>query len=103
MPDLINPEYNNGKKDHILWVDELCASCKERNNCPLIQTLHRHTIMTYSGIHVSDCDLYDPDKESEHYIDPEERFVSEKIRIDALQQQLEVLNGLLERINGDVS
>lgn len=103
MPDLINPDLNDGEKEHLIWVDELCASCKVVDNCPLIQTLHRHTIMTYSGIHVSNCDLYDPDLESEHYVDPEERLDSDKFRVDVLQQQIEVLNNLLERFDGSIS
>jgi hypothetical protein len=27
--------------------------------------------MTYSGVHVSNCDLYDPDTTSQYYLPPE--------------------------------
>jgi len=97
---LINPDQNDGKKEHIIWVDELCASCKTAGNCPLIQTIHRHTIMTYSGIHVSNCDLYDADVDAEYYLAPEERYRADKIDLAAMEQQIEELSALLERING---
>lgn len=57
MPDLINPAHNGGNKEMRLWVDELCKVCKNRENCPLIQVIHRHTILTMSGMHVCNCDL----------------------------------------------
>lgn len=100
MPSLINPEQNNGKKEHIIWVDELCASCKGVENCPLIQALHRHTIMTYSGIHVSNCDLYDPDVTSEYYLESEDLERATAINLATMEQQMRELTALLERING---
>lgn len=99
MPDMINPELMNGKKQHIVWKDEICASCKSaESSCPLIQVLHSHTIMTHSGVHVSNCDLYDPDEKSEYYIPPGADM--EKIaraNIEALHQQVDLLNDILER------
>lgn len=99
MPDLINPEQTAGEKKHIVWYDELCASCKVVDNCPLIQTIHRHTIMTYSGIHVSNCDLYDPDVDSEFYVPEGDRERAQNVKLAAMQQNIEELNAILERLD----
>jgi len=108
MPDLINPEYNDGIKKHIVWKDELCASCLNAGNCPLLQCVYQHTILSHSGIHVANCDVYRPDLDSEYYIPPmmegETEFdpaTLDKIRgvnVAALQQQVDALNDMLRTV-----
>lgn len=103
MPDLINPEFNNGEKKHIIWKDELCASCLNVGNCPLLQAIYQNAILSHSGIHVSNCDAYEPDVTSDYYIppydpnDPDSADI-ERIRfvnIEVYKQQVATLNELL--------
>ena len=100
MPDLINPTYNDGKKKFHIWLDELCQSCKAQDNCPLLLVLHRHTIMTMTGMHVSNCDLYDPDTESEYYLSsyPDAEDVL-RINHQATEQRLAEVYAKLERLD----
>lgn len=100
MPDLINPDMTGGKKDHIVWKDEICASCRlAGTSCPLIQLLHSTTLLTYSGIHVAKCDLYDPDESSEWYVPPSDMEKQAYANLEALKQQIELLSDVLERAN----
>lgn len=102
MPDMINPEFTK-KKEHIIWKDELCASCLNTGNCPLIQCLHNHIILTHSGIHVSRCDNYAADESSDYYIPPDANMeVIMQVNVAALEQQIDLLNKTLKGIN-DVS
>ncbi len=101
MPDLINSELTNGKTEFIRWADELCSSCKEAN-CPLLMALSKYKIMTFSGIHVSDCMLYDPDVESEYYIPPD----ADQSRINeanamVAKQGITALQKLMDTISAD--
>jgi len=69
--DLINPEFTEGKLQHITWLDEICASCKnEAAGCPLLQVIYQFQILTSGGIRVSKCLMYDPDKDSPNYVAP---------------------------------
>lgn len=100
MPDLINPEATGGKKTYIVWRDELCASCLNQGSCALIQVLHQCIIMTHSGIHVSNCDDYRPDEESEYYLAPDadtEEIM--RINLETLQQQVDLLKEKMGNIN----
>ena len=105
MPDLVNPEFNDGKKLHIIWKDELCASCLNVGNCPLLQAIYQNTILSHSGIHISNCDAYEPDVLSDYYIPPydpddPDAMDAERIRfvnIEAYKQQVETLNELLSK------
>ena len=100
MPDLINPAYNGGNKEFRIWADELCKSCKVQDNCPLFQVLHRHTILTMSGIHVCGCELYDPDVESEYYLSPEPSMDEvTRINQETLEQRVEMLLAKLENLD----
>jgi len=99
MPDLINPAYNGGNKEFRIWADELCKSCKVQDNCPLFQVLHRHTILTMSGIHVCGCELYDPDVESEYYLPPEPSMEEvQQINRETLEQRVEMLLSKMETL-----
>ena len=102
MPDLINPDYNQGKKEFRIWVDELCKSCKVQDNCPLFQVLHRHTILTMTGMHVSNCELYEPDEESEYYLplDATEEQARD-INMRQIEQRLKIFTDKLENLNDD--
>jgi hypothetical protein len=104
MPDLINPDFNDGKKTHVVWRDEKCASCLNVGNCPLIQIIYQHTIMTHSGIHVAHCDSYSADVNSEYYI-PSDADMSEIARVnaEALQQQVDLLNDVLKEVTSGVN
>lgn len=97
MPDLINPEYvGPGDPRHILWKDELCVSCNVSGNCPLLQVLHSHEILTASGCHVVSCKLYDPDTTSPYYVPPDaDMGTIHRINVDTLQQSAELLNTIL--------
>jgi len=100
MPDLINPAHNDGKKEFRIWADELCKSCKAQDNCPLFQVLHRHTILTMSGIHVCGCELYDPDVESKYYLPPEPSMDEvTQINRETLEQRIEMLLSKMEKLN----
>ena len=102
MPDLINPAYNQGRKEFRIWADELCKSCLEQDNCPLFQVLHKYTILTLSGLHVASCTLYNPDRESEYYLPPDADAEAIKgINVKQLDQQLAILTEKLERFNED--
>ena len=100
MPDLINPAYNGGKKELRLWVDELCKSCRVQDECPLLHILREHTILTMFGMHVCNCELYDPDVESEYYLkaEPSVEDVAQ-INQKALEQRLEDLRAKMEKLN----
>jgi hypothetical protein len=100
MPDLVNPEWNDNKLKHIVWNDEKCASCLNSGSCPLIALLYTHEILTHSGIHVSRCKLYEPDKSSEYYVDdPEDLVQISKINVAALEQQMELLSEMLLKVS----
>lgn len=102
MPDLINPVYNQGRKEFRVWVDELCKSCDEQGNCPLFQVLHKYAILTLSGLHVASCELYNPNKESEYYLPPDAGMeASREIAMKQIDQQLAILTEKLERFNED--
>lgn len=99
MPDLINPAHNDGKKEFRIWADELCKSCKAQDNCPLFQVLHRHTILTMSGIHVCGCELYDPDVESKYYLPPEPSMDEvTQVNRETLEQRVEMLLSKMETL-----
>lgn len=108
MPDLINPEFNKGKREHIIWKDELCASCQNVGNCPLLQCIYDNIIMCHSGMHVANCAVYQPDVESEYYVTPpanegdeyseEELERIHAVNAGALQQQIDALNNLLKTV-----
>lgn len=105
MPDLINPEYwsDDGDK-HILWFDELCASCKASGNCPLIQVMYQHKILTASGCHVINCELYDADTTSPHYVPPDADMEAIRtVNVETIQQSVDLLNDLLGKAIADVS
>ena len=93
MPDLVHPEHNNGKKEVIRWIDELCGSCSNNGSCRLIQVLCEHTIMTHNGIHVSACDMYvrDDSVEAEPLPDPVEQIQQAQAR---LRQQIAVMRDI---------
>ena len=95
MPDLINPEHNDGEKEVIRWIDELCGSCSNHDSCQLIQVICEHTIMTHSGIHVSNCDSYvrDDSIEAEPMPDPVEQIVQAQAR---LKQQISAMQKVLK-------
>lgn len=102
MPDLINPELNNGKKEIVRWTDELCISCKVAN-CPLIQAMHQFSIMTHDGIHVASCELYEPDVDSEFYVSPDASMEAHmEVNIAALEQEVGLLNRVLVEIMQNV-
>ena len=103
MPDLINPTFNEGKKETIIWIDELCISCKRSEDCPLIQLITEHRIMTHGGIHVSNCGLYDPDADSPYYVSPEQIGLPEQVKLDFLNQQIAEIEALLEQVNEHVA
>jgi len=88
MPDLINPEFNDGKKKVIRWYDELCASCSVPDaKCMLIRVIKRWGLMTHSGAHIAHCSQYQPDKSSPYYI-PDDAPMEQRARvnIEALEQ-----------------
>lgn len=101
MPDLINPEFTNGKHHIELWADEICKSCKlAESSCPLLQVIHDLELLTHSGMHVSNCKLYDPDKASEYYVDPESLDMEKTRAINAemLAQQAELLKMAMDTV-----
>ena len=97
MPDMINPEWNNGQLKHIVWNDELCASCLNAGSCPLIQVLYNHVILTHSGVHVAQCKTYSPDKSSRFYHDDNDMEKIKEINTAAMQQQIDLLNELMRK------
>ncbi len=100
MPDLINPEQTGGKKTYIVWKDELCMSCLNQGSCALLQVMHQCTILTYSGMHVANCDDYRPDEESDYYLEPEADFDDVKrINIETLQQKMDLLKEKMGKFN----
>jgi len=104
MPDLINPEHNNGLKEHIVWKDERCASCLNVGNCPLIQVMHDNTIMTLSGCHVFSCDGYKPDVESPYYVSPDaiDMDTIRNIDTETIQQSMDLLTRLMDEVSQNV-
>jgi len=99
MPDVI-PASNGEETQHRCWADELCASCKAVFNCPLLAALHKYNIQTFSGIHVSNCDLYDPDLESKYYIAPDapmERI--KEMNLQTMHEHFERLRESLGRLD----
>jgi hypothetical protein len=102
MPDLINPEITK-TVEFIRWADELCSSCKcKDNHCPLIVVLGQVKIMTHSGIHVSDCDLYDPDTDSKYYLPPNaDQDMVNAMNIEVARQSLSAMRKLMNAIETD--
>lgn len=99
MPDLMNPDWNDGKLTHIVWKDEICISCLNKGSCPLISLIYTHEILSSSGIHVASCKLYGPDKTSEFYNpDPDDMTQQQKVNEAALMQQIDLLTGLLGNV-----
>lgn len=96
MPDLIVDS-----NDHVIWPDELCASCLNTGSCPLLTTLHKHNIQTYSGIHVFRCNGYGADTSSQYYTDPDVRDPEKQIErnLETLQQEADLL---LQTLKGGV-
>lgn len=88
MPDLIADT-----DDHIIWPDELCASCLNTGSCPLLITLHKYNIQTYSGVHVFRCDGYEADVSSPYYTDPDVRDPAKQIErnLETLQLEADLL------------
>jgi hypothetical protein len=86
------PDLSNAKDTHIIWKDELCASCKVVDSCALIQTMHDYNIFTYSGMHVASCKHYDPDTSSPFYVNPEEGFTAkvQELNAEALEQEISI-------------
>jgi hypothetical protein len=73
-----------------------------QEDCPFLQAMREHGIMTLFGIHVSQCDLYDPDRESEYYLSSDAS--DDKLReldICLLEQKLALLNEKLERFDAN--
>lgn len=102
MPDLINPEFNNGEKELVRWTDELCISCKVAN-CPLMQAMYQFSILTHSGTHVASCELYDPDVDSEFYVPPDASVEARmEANIAAFEQEIGLLNRVLMEITQNV-
>lgn len=107
--DLINPAMNNGEKKHIVWKDELCASCKAIDECALLKVIYEYTILTYGGIHVASCTEYAPDMSSPYYVDPEEGLTDKvkAINKEVLEQQaslrLEELKKYIEGMKNVIS
>lgn len=99
MPDLVHPDFNDGKLRHILWKDELCISCLNNNSCPLIQCIYSHKILTHSGVHVANCDSYSPDIESEYYV-PENASIDHiaEVNAAALRQQIDILTDYMTKL-----
>lgn len=103
MPDLINPEFNDGKRKIITWTDEKCASCKNATNCQLMQVIHDMYLLTYSGMHVSSCRYYDADVNSKHYLPPDASQEDvRRVNAEALQQELDNLNMIMQKVIDDV-
>lgn len=99
MPDLMHPDFTEGKLRHIVWKDEKCISCLNQGSCAFIQSLYEHKLLTMSGIHVAHCALYKPDTSSEYYIDdPEDLAKIAEVNTAALTQQIEVLTDLLGKV-----
>lgn len=99
MPDLMNPDWNDGKLQHIVWKDEKCISCLNQGSCPLISILYTHAILSHSGIHIASCRLYEPNKSSEYYIDdPDDLVQISNANAAALVQQMELLSDMLGKI-----
>jgi len=97
MPDMVNPEWNNGELRHIVWHDEICISCLNAGSCPLIQCLYENVILTHSGIHVAQCKTYNPDTSSRFYIPPGDVEKMKEVNVAALEQQIGLLSDLMKK------
>lgn len=96
MPDLINPDQREGRKEFAIWADEICKACKNQKSCPLMAVLAEYEIMTFMGIRVSNCRSYNPDTESRYYL-PEDAGMEQikNINLDVLEQQIDLLQKAL--------
>lgn len=79
------PDLNHTTREIMVWPDEMCAACKKNDaeHCPLLSVMTEYGIEFVSGCRVWECNLYDPDTESEHYI-PE---IGSPNRLDRLTEQ----------------